>query len=96
MSGIDGNLRGALVVCQAFLIKLIVDGDSSNAIAWVSFTGGVPWTWRSHFLSNEINMSSSLIQVEFNHVIKSVNCQAKQGVARCSCFYAFTITIQVK
>lgn len=58
---------------------------------WVS----VPWEgpWKLHFILNEIKALSSLIQVEFIHILCSANVMAnnlaKQGVDPISPFVVF-------
>lgn len=59
--------------------KLIVESNSSNAIAWVSVSLGGPSTFQ--FILNEIKALSSAIQVEFIH-ISMANILARQGMDR--------------
>lgn len=58
--------------------ELVVESDSSNAIAWVvSFNAG---SWNLQFFLNEMKKLSSLLQVVFKHIANGLtDSLAKQG-----------------
>ena len=61
-----------------------LESNSSNAIAWTSNNKG--YLWKFQLLFNEIQTLATTTNVEFCHVLSSVNCMAdavvKQGVER--------------
>ena len=63
-----------------------MEGDSSNAISWVTRSAVKPWNFQ--FFLNEIKELASSLSVAFYNVIRSANVRtdslAKQGVQRLS------------
>ena len=64
--------------------SLLIESDSSNAIAWVSNKKANPWKFQFHF--NEIRELSTNMNVTFRHVFRSANSMAdvlaKRGIYR--------------
>lgn len=81
----DSNEAEVVAILEAlrmfvgvYNLKLVVKNDSPNAIGWVSTSNGGPW--RFHFIVNESKFLSSMIQVEFSDVLRSVNALADSPV----------------
>ena len=94
----DSNEVEVLVILEALRYfsrfvngVLVVESDSSNAVAWVSNRKVNPWKFQ--FLFNEIRELSSNINVVFLHVLRLANsitdALAKQGVERTSPWEGF-------
>ncbi|XXG72211.1 hypothetical protein AAC387_Pa07g1359 [Persea americana] len=84
----DSNEVEVLAILEAFHLfprdcfePLIVESNSSNAIAWVSNRKTFPWKFQFHF--NEIKELSSSLNVEFHREVRSANSMvdflAKKG-----------------
>ncbi|XXG62464.1 hypothetical protein AAC387_Pa05g0816 [Persea americana] len=89
----DSNEAEVLAILEAlccfkkyFHGALIVESDSSNAIAWVTNKKINPW--KVQFLFNEIRVLSTSSSVVFRHELRLANSfadvLAKQGVERVS------------
>lgn len=83
----DSNEAKVLAILEAlrllsryFMEVLIMESDSSNAIAWVSNRRVSPWRFQFHF--NEIRVL--LLIVVFHHNNSMTDVLAKQGVERLS------------
>ena len=72
-----------------FRQPLIVESDSLNAISWVS--NAAKGLWKAYFCLDEIKFLSSELDVEFRHILPSMNEEAdvlaKRGLHRSSFFF---------
>lgn len=71
----DSNAVDVLAIMEELRIfscsfddKLIMESDSSNAIAWVINDKVKPW--KLHFFFNEIKALDSRLLVKFHHVVR--------------------------
>ena len=68
------SLEALRCFSRCFQGDLIVESDSSNAIAWVSNRKHFPWKFQ--FLFNEIRAFTTTINVVFRHQLRTTNCMA--------------------